>query len=361
VTASKAHRIRGTVLPDGDVRDVFIKDGRITFTSIEDAETLLDDCVLLPGLVDVHAHLTMGSPAPAHATLKEQAVGSATAHLDAGVLLIREPGSPEHGSRQITDEAALPRLITSGRFLAPPGHGVPGLDLEVAAEELPDAAERELHAGGGWIKVIGDTFVPGPGITPTYPPDALRATAERIHTLGGRLAIHAMSAEVVAHAVDAAFDSIEHGTFMEESQLVKLAARGIAWTPTRSIDALVRSMVREMGWPTGAIADLDRGFDRQPSTVAAAIDAGVTVLAGTDGGAVPHGTIGEEITLLRDAGVPADLALGAGSWTARSFLGLPGIEEGAPADLVAYREDPRVDLRVLRSPTLRMLGGTIID
>ena len=284
---------------------------------------------------------------------------AATAHLDAGVLLIREPGSPEHGSRGLND-ASLPRVITSGRFLAPPGHGVPGLELEVPADRLPEAAEAEFRTGGGWVKVIGDTFVPGPGITQTYPLDALRATAQRIHALDGRLAIHAMSAGAIADAIGSGFDSIEHGTFMEESQLPHLAAQGIAWTPTRSIDTLVRSMVREMNWPTEAIADLDRGFEAQPAMVAAAVDAGVTILAGTDAGAVPQGTIAAEVSLLKEAGIPANVAIGAASWTARSFLGLPGIQEGAPADLVAYREDPRADVNVLREPAVRMLGGNLI-
>jgi imidazolonepropionase-like amidohydrolase len=355
-----AYRIRGTVLPDGDVREIFIDGGRITFTGVEDAETLLEDCVLIPGLVDVHAHLTMSFPEPVDVPPAERAATAAGAHLDAGVLLIREPGSPELGSREIGPEQALPRVITSGRFLMPPGHGVPGLDLEVPIDRLPDEAEREFRSGGGWVKVIGDTFVPGPGITPAYPLDALVATAGRIHALGGRVAIHAMSAEVIADAIEAGFDSIEHGSYMEESQLALLAERDIAWTPTRSIDQLMRSTVRQMGWPDNAITDLDRGFDGQPAMIAAAVDAGVTILAGTDAGAVPHGEIREEIALLHEAGVPAEVALAAGSWTARSFLGVPGIEEGAPADLVAYREDPRPDLGVLQKPALRMLGGRLI-
>jgi imidazolonepropionase-like amidohydrolase len=358
---SMPYRIRGTVLPDGDVREAFVVDGRFTFDGVDGAETLLDDCVLLPGLVDVHAHLTLPRPAPTDAAPRGQAEGSAATHLDAGVLLIREPGSPDHASHGIGPGAALPRVITSGRFIAPPGHGIPGLELETPADGLPDVAEAEFRGGDGWVKVIGDTFVPGPGITQTYPLDALRATAERIHALGGRLAIHAMSAEAVADAVEAGFDSIEHGTFLEQSQLASLADRGIAWTPTRSIDALVRSMVREMDWPPDAIAELDRGFDGQPDTIAAAVDAGVTILAGTDAGAVPHGLIREEISLLVEAGVPADVALGAASWTARSFLGLPGIEEGAPADLVAYRDDPRTDMRALGTPALRMLDGRVIE
>jgi imidazolonepropionase-like amidohydrolase len=345
------YRIRGTVLPDGEVREVFVVDGRFTFEGVEDAETLLEDCLLLPGLVDVHAHLSMSNPASREAAPRQLAEASAKTHLDAGVLLIREPGSPEHASRGIGPDASLPRVITSGRFLAPPGHDIPGLSLEVPADGLPDAAEAEFHTGGGWVKVIGDTFVPGPGVTPTYPLEALRATATRIHSLGGRLAIHAMSAETVADAVEAGFDSVEHGTFMEQSQLALLADRGIAWTPTRSIDALVRSMVRELNWPAAAIAEMDRGFDQQPDTI----------LAGTDAGAVPQGHIREEISLLLAAGVPADVALGAASWNARSFLGLPSIEEGAPADFVAYRDDPRADMTALHKPALRMLDGRLID
>lgn len=360
MATSKAYRIRGTVLPDGDVREIFIVDGRITYQGADGVETLLEDCVLVPGLVDVHAHLTMSFPQP-DLPPEERAATNAAAHLDAGVLLIREPGSPEIGSRGIGPDALLPRVITSGRFLSAPGHGVPGLDLEVPLDRLPDEAERELGSGDGWVKVIGDTFVPGPGITRTFPSDALEATVQRIHALGGRVAIHAMSAGVIADAIDAGFDSIEHGSYMEEGQLGLLAERGIAWTPTLSIDELMRSMVRQMGWPDDAIADLDRGFDGQPAMVAAAVDAGVTILAGTDAGAVPHGSIREEISLLNTAGVPADVALGAGSWTARSFLGLPGIEEGAWADLVAYRDDPRDELGVLQRPAFRMLGGRLID
>ena len=60
------------------------------------------------------------------------------------------------------------------------------------------------------------------------------------------------------------------------------------------------------------------------------------------------------------AGLDAQTALGAASWTARAWLGLPGIEEGAPADLVAFREDPREDPRTLADPALILLDGQLI-
>ena len=84
------------------------------------------------------------------------------------------------------------------------------------------------------------------------------------------------------------------------------------------------------------------------AVVRAAFDAGVPVFAGTDaGGGIAHGTIAEEIRALHAAGLPAEAAVGAASWAARTWLGLGGIEEGAPADVVVYGGDPRADLDVL--------------
>ncbi|MCU1607697.1 MAG: Amidohydrolase, partial [Modestobacter sp.] len=68
----------------------------------------------------------------------------------------------------------------------------------------------------------------------------------------------------------------------------------------------------------------------------------------------------DEIRALHAAGLPAEAALAAGSWAARTWLGLPGIEEGAPADLVVYDRDPRADLDALQSPQRTVLRGRII-
>lgn len=86
----------------------------------------------------------------------------------------------------------------------------------------------------------------------------------------------------------------------------------------------------------------------------------MTILAGTDAGMGPHGMVRQEVELLVAADLSSDVALGAASWTARSFLGFPGIEEGAPADLVAFRDDPRADPVVLASPALTILDGKVI-
>jgi imidazolonepropionase-like amidohydrolase len=105
------------------------------------------------------------------------------------------------------------------------------------------------------------------------------------------------------------------------------------------------------------------GWARHPGLVRAAYEAGVTVLAGTNslgGAGSPHSLVAEEVRRLARAGMPAEAALGAGSWTARRWLGLPGLEEGAPADVVAYPTDPRRDLAVLDEPSRIMLRGRIV-
>ena len=75
---------------------------------------------------------------------------------------------------------------------------------------------------------------------------------------------------------------------------------------------------------------------------------------------VAHGLVLEEVGRLISAGIDAEVALGAGSWTARRWLGLPRLEEGAPADIVAFAHDPRVPHKAGR-PVVRLLDGRLVE
>jgi imidazolonepropionase-like amidohydrolase len=70
--------------------------------------------------------------------------------------------------------------------------------------------------------------------------------------------------------------------------------------------------------------------------------------------------IADEVRALHEAGLPAEAAVAAASWAAREWLGLPGIAEGAPADLVVYETDPRTDLDTLQRPQRMVLRGVVI-
>jgi imidazolonepropionase-like amidohydrolase len=90
--------------------------------------------------------------------------------------------------------------------------------------------------------------------------------------------------------------------------------------------------------------------------------AGVPIYVGTDaGGSLPHGLLREEIRALATAGIPQHDVIAQASWRAREWLGLPGLVEGAPADLVGYDADPRVDASTLYEPRRIVLRGTVIS
>ena len=356
-----AFRIEGTVLPEGRRRELFVVDGRFRREPDEAAPTLIEDAWLLPGLVDVHAHLALASPAPDDAPPREKVLASGRAHLDAGVCAVREPGGPDSTSTGMGPADGMPRTVAAGRFLAPPGRYFPGLAREVDDDALPDAAVEELRAGGGaWAKVIGDFPVPGQDFVRTYSRAALVEAAARVHAAGGRIAVHCSVPDVVQDAVDAGFDSLEHATFLQPEQVADVARAGAAWVPTRTIEREIRGLLRAMDLPDPVVRRAEQALDRQPEVLRAAVAAGVRVLAGTDAGMGPHGRVAGEVRLLQEAGLDAGTALAAASWSAREWLGLPGIADGAPADLVAYREDPRTSPAALDSPVLVLLDGRLV-
>jgi imidazolonepropionase-like amidohydrolase len=156
-------------------------------------------------------------------------------------------------------------------------------------------------------------------------------------------------------------DGVERDLFITEAGRIMdaMAAKGIPLVPTMSAVASPAMAWEDDPRPPEAKARARAAVERQPRRVREAHEAGVTVLAGTDV-ALAHGAIREEVARLARAGLPQEAAIGAASWNARSFLGFPSIEEGAPADLVAFPRDPIADLSVLAEPTLIVLAGRLI-
>ncbi|MEM5440614.1 amidohydrolase family protein, partial [Paraburkholderia diazotrophica] len=90
-------------------------------------------------------------------------------------------------------------------------------------------------------------------------------------------------------------------------------------------------------------------------------EAGVRLLVGTDaGGTLGHGLVAAEAAEMVAAGVPAAEVVAVASWRAREYLGVPGLAEGAPADLVVYPSDPRADIGVLAAPAAVVLRGRVV-
>ncbi|HVQ96963.1 MAG TPA: amidohydrolase family protein [Mycobacteriales bacterium] len=354
---SEALHLRGVVLPDDVERDLYVTGGRITHQPVPGAETVLRGGWLLPGLVDAHCHVGLSPDGP----VTEPAVlaAQARADRDGGALLIRDCGSPVD-TRGLLDAPDLPRLIRAGRHLARPKRYIRELAAEIEPDQLVAAVTEQAGYGGGWVKLVGDWIDRDAGdLAPLWPADVLRAAVDRAHQLGARVAVHVFGEAALPDLISAGVDSIEHGTGLSDDQLGTLASGGTALVPT---------LINIENFP-GLAAQADArypayaGHMRQlhataAERVRAAHQAGVPVFAGTDaGGGIGHGRIVDEIRALHAAGLPAPAALAAGSWSARNWLGLPALTEGAPADLIAFRTDPRCDLATLHTPTLTILRG----
>ncbi|MFF6976527.1 amidohydrolase family protein [Streptomyces sp. NPDC008343] len=344
-----ALHLRGTLLPDGTARDLWILGDRIAFDrpSIE-ADTVADGGFLLPGLVDVHTH--PGSPSEGEPAFDPDAFADQiAAHRDAGTTALRFPGLlgeiPE-GLRAAPD---VPRMITAGRWLAWAGLSK-NADFHTVTDDLVAAAVAETKAHDGWCKLMGDwDFEADP-----VPYDILRAVTDAVHAVGGRVAAHCQSAQGVLNAARAGVDSIEHGMGMPEECVGLMAAQGAAYVPT--LTPFARRAPQIIDTPRGRL--WHEGHRIMIRRVREAHDAGVTVLAGTD--SAPFGNVATEVEHLVAAGLPADVAVGPASWAARDFLGLPGLVEGGLADVTVYDADPRVEPGVLRHPRRIILRGRVV-
>lgn len=358
MSTDTAHHVHGVILPGTDPVDFWITGGRITFERVAGAETLATDVWMLPGLVDAHCHVGLGMEgAVDDATARSQAA----ADLAAGVMLVRDCGSPAD-TRFLQEDPRAPRILRAGRHIARTKRYIRYAAVEIEPEQLVDQVRHEAREGDGWVKLVGDWIDRGIGdLAPSFPADVVADAIAAAHEEGARVTAHCFGEQSVAEIVDAGVDCIEHGTGLDDSTITQMAERDVALVPTMiNLDNFPMYAAQgEEKFPTYA-AHMRTLHARRHETLAKAVDAGVRVFAGTDAGTVvAHGRIVDEVEeLAKLAG--AEFALGAASWRAREWLGADTLGEGAPADLIVLASDPREDVSVLRSPTHLVLGGEIL-
>ena len=372
--------VRGVTLPNEEARDLWVVDGRLTFEAVPGAETIASGGWVIPGLVDAHCHIGLGPSGPVHD--RADLIDQARADAAGGALLVRDAGSPAD-TRVLDGEDDAPRIIRCGKHIARPKRYSPNTALEIEPAELAEVVFKEATGGGpaavgtddtgggaapcgeahAWVKLVGDWIDRGVGdMTPLWPADALREAVARAHATGARVAVHVFGEEALPDLLDARVDSIEHGTGLTEDLVARLAASGAALVPTLiNLDNFpgIAESARAK-FPVYA-ARMDRLHGTARARIRAAYEAGVPIYCGSDaGGGIAHGRVVDEILALHETGLPADVALAAGSWAARAWLGHPALEEGAPADFLVCDADPRADLTTLRSPARVVLRGRVL-
>jgi imidazolonepropionase-like amidohydrolase len=356
-----ALHVRGVVLPEGEVRDLWLVGDRVTLEPVSGAETISDGGFIVPGLVDAHCHLGIKYGAKPIQSLDE-ARELAAQDRDAGVLALRDAGSP-YPYPELDDEPGVPRLARAGRHVAPPKRYLREIGIEVDGADVAAAVTAQAKAGTGWVKLVGDWIDRSVGdLAPSWDPVTMASAVEAAHAAGARAAVHTFSEEGVAQMVRAGVDSVEHGTGLSLDLIDEMAARGTALVPTminiRSFGGIADQARTKFAAYADHMIALRDGF---PGVVRAAHEAGVPIYVGTDaGGSVRHGLVAEEMLLMHEAGLPAADILAAASWRARDWLGFPGLVEGGLADLIVYPADPREELGVVRHPRRIVLRGRVV-
>jgi imidazolonepropionase-like amidohydrolase len=340
----------------------WIVNGALSAEPVSGAETVFGadgTGWILPGLVDAHCHVGLGEHGPLDDI--RECVIQAEVERGVGALLLRDCGSPID-TRSLDDRYDLPEIIRAGRHLARPKRYQRGFAIELDDESaLPAAVAEEAQRGDGWIKLVGDWIDRDVGdLAPLWSDDVLKAAIGAAHDNGARVTAHVFSEDALPGLITAGIDCIEHGTGLTDQTIALMVEHGTALVPTLiNIENFPGIAERAAKYPAYAkhMRDL---YARSTSRFAAAHEAGIPIFAGTDAGSmVAHGRIADEIDALKGIGMTPTEALGAASWRAREWLGRPGLEHGAPADLVCFADDPRLGAAVVNRPDLVILRGRV--
>lgn len=377
------------LVTDGKIVSITSGHGAVT----ADREIDLKTKTVLPGLIDLHTHLT-GDPGGdfwKEATEPDEwgvVVGAKNARITAlaGFTTVREAGSGKDTAfslRRGTAEGLVPgpRIVAAGPALAIiGGHAdVNGFRSEV--NELLDsgftctgavecAAKVRLASqnGSDVIKITATGGVlsqQGRGLEAHFTSEEMKAIADTAHSLGLKVMAHAHGARGIQQAAEAGIDSIEHGTYLDEAAAKAMKANGTVLVPTlMALEGVSEGLGK--GVYTPVVEDKIRAV--QPlmnSLVARARQYGVTVAFGTDAGVYQHGRNGEELALMKKQGMTDREVLASATTVAAKVLGMDNqigkLAPGFSADIIAVDGNPLSDVTVLEKVDFVMVRGRVIE
>ena len=332
------------------------------------------DATLLPGLVEMHAHLCCDSgpgaleriPDASDEELVAVIETSLRAQLAAGVTTVRDLGDRRYAVVEWRDahrdDGELPRVVASGPPVTTPGGHCANMGGEAAGRDALRAAVQErAERGVDAVKVMASGGVNTPGsdaVLPQFGVDDLRVVVDEAHRLGLPVTAHAHSVASVRDAIDAGVDAIEHASFVTE--------RGFAPEPAVVADLVARRVpvcptlgIVPGATPPQAVLDLMRRTGMTPENRAAMFadlhHAGVVLVSGADAGISPgkrHGVLPEALVHLAHAGVAGADVLASATSIAADALGLGDrtgrLRPGLDADLLVVRGDPVQDVTCVR-------------
>ncbi|MBS0584362.1 MAG: amidohydrolase family protein [Proteobacteria bacterium] len=351
----------------------------------------LPDTTLLPGLIDLHAHLFLH---PYNETSwNDQVLKEPTAYrtllaaqhardtLLAGFTTVRDLGTEGAGYadvslRRAIDEGLIagPRTFIATRAIVAtasygpgprgfrPDIDLPGGAQEVSGVDAAIAAVREQAGhGADWIKIYADYRIgPGGEVRPAFTDAELKAMVEAAHLSGRPVAVHATSDAGVRMAVLAGVDTIEHGDEASEDTFKLMKQRGVAYVPTlTAVEAIAQYFEHYEAGKTPP----SKRMQESANAFRLALKVGVTIGCGSDVGVFAHGANWRELEWMVRLGMtPAQALLAATSVDAailRRQNEFGRIAPGLRADLVAVAGDPTQAIAAVKRVAFVMKNGTV--
>ena len=346
----------------------------------------LPGATLMPGLVEGHSHIllhayneTVWNDQVAHEGLAlraARAVNHLRATLMAGFTTMRDLGTEGAGYadvelKQAVDQGIIPgpRVLASTRAIVATGSYAPkGFSLEWSVPQGAEEADGvdslirvvrdQIGDGADWIKLYGDyRWGPLPGAHPTFSLEEMKLAVETARSAGVPVAVHTATPEGMRRAILAGAETIEHGDGGTPEIFKLMVERHVALCPTL---AAGDATAQYAGWKKGQQPEPPSIVHKRAS-FKAALDAGVTILSGSDIGVFPHGENAREIELMVDYGMSRLDALKAATSVAGSVLhmSIGAVKPGMFADLIAVDGDPATDISALRRVKFVMKAGTV--
>jgi imidazolonepropionase-like amidohydrolase len=355
----------------------------------------LSDSTCLPGLIDMHVHLTMQSSPRSYiegftlntADAAFRSVKYAKVTLDAGFTTVRNLGDDGTVTKSLRNAISQgfvegPRIFTAGKSLATTGgHADPTNGHRADLMGDPHAKEGVINSPAEARKAVRQRYKEGAdlikitatggvlstaknGQNPQFMDDELEAIMAAAKDYGFKVAAHAHGAEGMKRAIKAGINSIEHGTLMDDETRSLMKKHGTYLVPTilagefvaekAKIDGYFPEIVRPKAIAIGP--QLKANFEK-------AVKAGVKIAFGTDSGVSEHGDNAKEFKLMVDNGMSSIQAITTATKNAAELLGetddLGSLNVGKYADIIAVRGNPLEDITLLESVSFVMKGGKV--
>jgi len=350
---------------------------------------------LLPGLFDMHVHLT--SEYSKHSEIDDYKLNEADVAIDAvvyadrtllaGFTTVRDLGDEYRASIALRNainagKVPGPRIIAAGKAIASTGgHADPtnGWARKFAADPGPEdgvinsvedarkAVRQRYKDGSDTIKITatgGVLSIAKNGANPQMTEEEMRAVVATARDYGFKVAAHAHGAEGIKRAVRAGVDTIEHGTFMDDEGIKLMKEHGTYYVPTLSAGRWVYDQAQDPDFfpPIVRPKALEVGSQIQ-QTFARAYKAGVKIMFGTDTGVSKHGDNAREFHLMVEGGMRPMEAIKVATSVPAKFLNLDdrtgSIAVGKLGELVGVQGNPLEDITVMEHVVFVMKDDTV--